>query len=977
MRRSTAILGAGLIAALMLLSPSGLSHVGGSPRATSSLVADLAKPSVFTGVVIILPNGTVTPGGAPISQVGNTYALTAGFAGRIIDQRNGSTLNGAGLTLTTTPGGSIAVTVQGATSVTVTGLTIANDSSIGVYVTASNSVAITSDSATGKGFAVYADSVAGLNVSNDLFGSTGGIYVEYGTDLLVASNALAHSIEGVYVSEVVGVVIRNNNISFVTGAALDVEYSTNIQISQNSMYNLVTYNKDQMYLEDDKDLTVTWNNGSAGEYLVYGEYLSATYIANNHFPGVLYSGFYVEYSTNLTIDRNYIPHTGTYAFYGYGLTGFAFTNNQADHAGSDAVYVEYATNGVISHNNLSYFRDGGVNPEYSSNLSITSNQMSYAVSTAGDGIYTYEDGQLLIASNNASHDEYGWFDDESFGVVVTGNDFSHANGSGDAIYAEYDGGLTISNVQGSYCYYGLYLYYASGVTVRNSNFDHTASEAVYAYESTSIALTNIGANASADYAVDLEYSTDLALSNVWAAVATSYTVYLYEDQGVTIAGVDAAQGNYGLYAWYVTSLTVVSSNFSQDHYGMYLYYSSGLTISDNSFWLDNYSFDYESNNAGVVYHNNFINDRAWIVSSPPTTSFAWANGYPQGGNYWSNYTGLDTKSGPGQNLPGADRIGDTPYALNPVTADPYPLMGAWVSHTLTFTETGLASGVGWSVSVDGRSASTNTNALVFLQADGAIAPFQYAVATVPGYHVSPASGSGTESGANLAIGLVFTPVNYTVTFTAAGVAPTSVWSVTINGHTTTATGPSLTVNEPNGTFTYTVVKGSDYSITPSPGSFTVVGAPMTIALTAKEILYNLTFSESGLSSGTSWSVTVNGVTKSSTSATIVFQEPNGSYSYSVGSVNGYSVTPAHGTASVAGGAAVFAAAYANSGLTGTALALLVGLVLVLIAAIAGWVMYMRARKPKPPTPMTGAVPAWSEGPPSAPAPSGPTPPPSP
>ncbi|MGC8688950.1 MAG: S53 family peptidase, partial [Thermoplasmata archaeon] len=64
--------------------------------------------------------------------------------------------------------------------------------------------------------------------------------------------------------------------------------------------------------------------------------------------------------------------------------------------------------------------------------------------------------------------------------------------------------------------------------------------------------------------------------------------------------------------------------------------------------------------------------------------------------------------------------------------------------------------------------------------------------------------------------------------------------------------------------------------------------------------YTVTFTESGLPSGTSWSVTLAGSTKSSTTNTITFSEPNGSYSFSVGAVTGYTASPSSGTITVNG-----------------------------------------------------------------------------
>jgi hypothetical protein len=55
----------------------------------------------------------------------------------------------------------------------------------------------------------------------------------------------------------------------------------------------------------------------------------------------------------------------------------------------------------------------------------------------------------------------------------------------------------------------------------------------------------------------------------------------------------------------------------------------------------------------------------------------WDNGYPSGGNYWSDYGGVDNFKGPDQDIPGEDSIGDSPYTdiLGPTGAkDNYPLM---------------------------------------------------------------------------------------------------------------------------------------------------------------------------------------------------------------------------------------------------------------------------------------------------------------
>ena len=64
--------------------------------------------------------------------------------------------------------------------------------------------------------------------------------------------------------------------------------------------------------------------------------------------------------------------------------------------------------------------------------------------------------------------------------------------------------------------------------------------------------------------------------------------------------------------------------------------------------------------------------------------------------------------------------------------------------------------------------------------------------------------------------------------------------------------------------------------------------------------YAVTFTESGLASGTGWNVTLNNVTHSSTTGTITFTEVNGTYSYTVANVTGYTVSPLSGSVKVNG-----------------------------------------------------------------------------
>ncbi|MEM3859726.1 MAG: hypothetical protein QW478_10040, partial [Candidatus Micrarchaeaceae archaeon] len=204
------------------------------------------------------------------------------------------------------------------------------------------------------------------------------------------------------------------------------------------------------------------------------------------------------------------------------------------------------------------------------------------------------------------------------------------------------------------------------------------------------------------------------------------------------------------------------------------------------------------------------------------------------------------------------------------------------SYEITFYETGLPEGTTWSVTLNGTTSVSSTNTVTFSEPDGT---YSYTISTTnESYKPSPYSGYFTVNGTSVSMSATFSLVKYTVTFIELGLSSGTSWSLTLNGTTESSSTNTISFSEPNGSYFYSVSGPSGYTISNSSGTITLNGKNITqkiIFIANASSTYAIIFIESGLPSGSTWSVTINGITKSSTNSTITFILPESNYSYSV------------------------------------------------------------------------------------------------
>jgi YVTN family beta-propeller protein len=148
------------------------------------------------------------------------------------------------------------------------------------------------------------------------------------------------------------------------------------------------------------------------------------------------------------------------------------------------------------------------------------------------------------------------------------------------------------------------------------------------------------------------------------------------------------------------------------------------------------------------------------------------------------------------------------------------------------------------------------------------------------FYLNATDAVGDVSNVSLAVE-VFPAWNYSVTLAETGLPPGTTWWANVTGEPTVeAATANLSVSLPNGSYAY-VAGSENASWLALPGSFTVNGSNLTVPVTFRPVPYVVAFTEQGLPTGTGWSVTLRGMSQSTTNGSVDFPVSDGVYAYSV------------------------------------------------------------------------------------------------
>ena len=433
------------------------------------------------------------------------------------------------------------------------------------------------------------------------------------------------------------------------------------------------------------------------------------------------------------------------------------------------------------------------------------------------------------------------------------------------------------------------------------------------------------------------YVTNDYTGNVTVINGTTNAIIGWITVGSVPIGIafDSSNGNLYVTNQQSNNVTIIDGN-------------TGKTIGSITVGENPYGISIDSSNS-KIFVNDYTSGSISIISPPQLYTATFIEGGLPAGTPWyvslSNgmKSGVLTVSSYSFSLPNGtysytisttDKIYSSSPSYGSLTVNGSSVSNSvsfsTVLYAATFTETGLPSGTSWSVTLNGTTQTSTTSSITFSEINGTYA---YTVSTTDKtYSTIQYSGTITVNGGAVPVSVPFTEVNYTATFAESGLPSGYTWYVNLsNGVNSGAiTGTSYSFSLPNGTYSYTIsTTDKIYASSLSSGTITVNGGSVSNLFTFSKVFYSVSFTESGLPSGTTWSVTLNGTTKNSTSSTISFTEINGTYLYIISITDKiYSPTSPYGSVSVNGNpvsdtatfsAVSYTAAFTETGLSsGTA-----------------------------------------------------------
>jgi len=522
--------------------------------------------------------------------------------------------------------------------------------------------------------------------------------------------------------------ISGNNITAIGDTGLELYQSSNNRIVSNNITNNGRFG---IYLYESSNNTITGNEITATYGYTDSKGVLLMCSSNNVIDGNIVKkndggGIVLAGSSNNIISANNVTDNGDWGFdWGIDLTYCSLWEG--------CWPTSYSDNNTIIGNNVTK-NFNGIRLRASWYNTLNANTVT---NNSGNGIHMETASQNILRDNVLAGNEYNFgvftfYDEVRLSTYTQDIDTSNTVDGKPIYYLINQKGLVIDSSDIGY----LALVNCTNIHIKNVTLTNNGQGLLLAFTTNSTIENVTIAN---NYVGMHVLSSDANLITVSTITNNAFGITLYRSSSNNITKNTLTNNGYDSGFYYGCILigrlvmgegvqettrtipsedNIISSNMiSNNGAGIVLTNPgttrtiiNGNTMSKNGEGI--YVAFNTSNNK--IYHNNFIDNKkqVYIDATYGTGVNVWDDGYPSGGNYWSNYTGVDVKGGPHQDLPGSDGIGDTPYIIDANNTDRYPLMNPYgtpppLTYNLTITAT-----VGGTTDPAPRTYSYTTNSTV-------------------------------------------------------------------------------------------------------------------------------------------------------------------------------------------------------------------------------------------------------------------------
>ncbi len=481
-------------------------------------------------------------------------------------------------------------------------------------------------------------------------------------------------------------------------------------------------NYDGIYLLHCANGTVTGNTCSYNRFGILLDSSSNNTLSNNNCSSNNFNGVWLDSSSNNTLSDNDCHFNDLDGICLYRSSSNALIGNNCSSYNQDGIEIcFYSDNNTLIGNNCSFNNDCGINIfARCSNNTVSGNNCSsnfYDGIALGSSNNTLngnicsenENGIQLYSSNNAVSNNRctcnyrGISLDSSSNNTLSDNTCNSNYYNGVRLASSSNNNTLSYNTCSLNGYNGISLESSSNYNTLNVNNCSNNDDGMGIELSSSnnnAVISNHCLENFAGILLSLSENNTVSGNNcsfnidygIWLSISSNNTVggnncSSNEDDGMYLLGSSSdnntlisnncrSNGNDGISLRFWADNNNLISNIcsSNSNYGITLLSSSNNTLRNNSVSSNGYGIHLVDCGGTIAYHNSFFDSVVDHAYDDGGTENPWNASYPIGGNYWDNYTAVDEFSGPNQDEPGHDGIGDTPYKIDDDSFDYYPLM---------------------------------------------------------------------------------------------------------------------------------------------------------------------------------------------------------------------------------------------------------------------------------------------------------------